>query len=112
MFVEEYKGVRIRVRVQTHTETGSEFLAGSGLAKKNSDWTPSKPLLHPVYHCSSFEVCADSKSIYKDTAIRKYKEEIDNLLDCAKWKESHGYTPDLFKVSELYLLGVDKTGNA
>lgn len=100
-FVEEYKGVRIHVWLQTHTWTGYEFIGG----RKNPDWTPPVPLSRPLYHAVSFEMSAsETISTNKVTAIRKYKEEIDYRLHCAEWKDQRGYHRDHFMESEWFLL--------
>lgn len=104
-FVEEYKGVRLFSWIQTHTSTGSQFLGHGHNVSPNPEYKPPVPLDHPIHHICSFELSATrTKSLSKKTTILKYKEEIDTLLFTARWKEARGYSSDLFKVSEKYLL--------
>lgn len=105
-FVEEYKGVKIHVWLQTHRESVSEFLGHGHNMRKNPEYKGKEtPLTRPVFHAVSRELSAvEATSFSKDKAVLAYKGEIDRLQECAKWKKAHGYSDDLFKSSEKFLL--------
>lgn len=108
-FVEEYKGVHIHMWVQTHTQTGYEYLGHGHNMVKNPDWTPPVLLCRPIYHAVSFQMSAtETTSVYKLDALRKYKKEIDDHLNSAEWKDNRGYSREHFKESEWFLLSHNK----
>lgn len=107
-FVEEYKGVKIHVWLQTHRESVSEFLGhGHNMVKNPAYKGPAKPLARPVFHAVSHELSAvEATSFSKEKAVLAYKGEIDRIQEGAKWKKAHGYSDNLFKSSEKFLLTV------
>ncbi len=104
--VETYKGINIKVRVQTHTDTGSQYDGHGHHMTKNPNWTPPKPLKAPRFHAYSHDITivGECYSEKKDKAISEYKQIIDDMLVSARWKKEHRYSDNLFKVSEKKLL--------
>ena len=108
-YLETYKGVRLYSYLQTMTEYISEFLGSGHGMRKNPLYRPQKPLRVPVHHVGSPDVVTtDTASKDLETAIKKYKEKVDDLLAAGRWKEAHGYSDDLFKVSEKFLLEANR----
>lgn len=105
-FVEEYKGVRIHVWKQTHSETGSEFLGHGHNMVKNPQWTPPTLLVLPLFHAVSHELCVDARAHTKEKAVQAYKGHIDRIQSNAEYKKNHGYDLELFTCSEKFLLTV------
>lgn len=107
--VETYKGVRIYWDLQTHTEYISPYLGYGHVLVKNPDYRPQKPLQVPLYHVGSPDVVTtDTASKDLETAIKRYKEKVDDLLAAARWKEAHGYSDDLYKASEKFILNANR----
>lgn len=108
-YLETYKGVRLYSYLQTHTEYISEFLGFGHKPQKNPAYRPQKPLAVPLHHVGSPDVVTtDTASKDLETAIKNYKEKLDDLLAAGRWKEAHGYSDDLFKVSEKFLLEANR----
>lgn len=106
-FVEEYKGVRIHVWKQTHSDTGSEFLGHGHNVVKNPKWKPPKLLNLPIFHVVSHELSTiEAKSYLQYKAVLEYKAHIDQIQANAKYKKNHGYDLELFTCSEKFQLTV------
>lgn len=106
-FVEEYKGVRIHVWKQTHSDTGSEFLGHGHHVVKNPKWKPPTLLNRPIFHVVSHELSTiEAKSYLQYKAVLAYKAHIDQIQANANYKKKLGYALELFTCSEKFMLTI------
>lgn len=104
-FIKEYRGVRIFVWLQTHTEHIPEYIGTGHNFIKNPKWKPSTPLNRPIFHAVSFELSAiETTSFSKEKAISAYENQIDEIQSRAIWKKNNKYPRSNFMSSELFFV--------